>query len=144
MENELLKQILQGINELKIDVHDLKTDVSILKTDVSNLKTDGIEIKTDISGLKEGQTSLQQNQVSLQQGLASLQQSQESLQQGQTRLEQDFAAFRLEYRKDMQRIDVRLKGTNERLDSFKFDTDLLIEKEAKLEFKVNNLEKNLK
>lgn len=116
MENELLKQILQGINELK--------------TDVSVLKADGIEIKSDISGLKEGQTSLQQGQTSLQ--------------QGQTRLEQDFAAFKHEYRKDMQRIDLRLKGTNERLDSFKFDTDLIIEKEAKLEFRVNNLEKHLK
>ncbi|MGD6831127.1 hypothetical protein ACQCT5_03120 [Sutcliffiella halmapala] len=109
MENELLKQILQGINELK--------------TDVSVLKADGIEIKSDISGLKEGQTSLQQ---------------------GQTRLEQDFAAFKHEYRKDIQRIELRLNGTNERLDSFKFDTDLIIEKEAKLEFRVNNLEKHLK
>lgn len=115
MEKELLKQILQGINELKTDVHDLKADVSILKVD-------NVEIKSDIRSLKEGHSRLEK---------------------GQTRLEQDFAAFKQEYRKDIQRIDLRLKGTNERLDSFKFDTDLLIEKEAKLEFRVNNLEKRL-
>ncbi len=39
----------------------------------------------------------------------------------------DLVAFKQEYRKDMQRIDVRLNGTNERLDSFKFDSDFLIE-----------------
>jgi hypothetical protein len=35
----------------------------------------------------------------------------------------------------------KLKAQNDILQSFKYDTDLLIEKNAKLEFKVNNIEK---
>ncbi|WP_404346672.1 hypothetical protein LG311_13185 [Sutcliffiella horikoshii] len=86
MENELLKQILQGINEMKVDISTLKNDVDTLKT--------------------------------------------------------EFKDYKDEYRRDMKKIDLRLNATNERLDSFKFDTDLLIEKNAKLEFRVNRLEKN--
>jgi DNA repair ATPase RecN len=41
----------------------------------------------------------------------------------------------------LDRIDKKLKSQNDILQSFKFDTDLLIEKNAKLEFKVNSLEK---
>ncbi|WP_404468247.1 hypothetical protein [Sutcliffiella horikoshii] len=86
MENELLKQILQGINEMKVDISTLKNDVDTLKT--------------------------------------------------------EFKDYKDEYRRDMKKIDLRLNATNERLDSFKFDSDLLIEKNAKLEFRVNRLEKN--
>ncbi|UAL45874.1 hypothetical protein K7887_13085 [Sutcliffiella horikoshii] len=76
MENELLKQILQGINEMKVDISTLKNDVDTLKT--------------------------------------------------------EFKDYKDEYRRDMKKIDLRLNATNERLDSFKFDTDLLIEKNAKV------------
>ncbi|TYS68290.1 hypothetical protein FZC76_11165 [Sutcliffiella horikoshii] len=93
MENELLKQILQGINEMKTDISTLKSDVSTLKSDVDTLKV-------------------------------------------------EFKQYKDEYRRDMKKIDLRLNATNERLDSFKFDTDLLIEKNAKLEFRINRLEKN--
>lgn len=41
----------------------------------------------------------------------------------------------------MDRVDSKLKAQNDILQSFKYDTDLLIEKNAKLEFKVNNIEK---
>lgn len=41
----------------------------------------------------------------------------------------------------LDRIDKKLKSQNDILQSFKFDTDLLIEKNAKLEFKVNSIEK---
>ncbi|WP_226679807.1 hypothetical protein [Sutcliffiella horikoshii] len=78
MENELLKQILQGINEMKADITTLKSDVDTLKV--------------------------------------------------------EFKQYKDEYRRDMKKIDLRLNFTNERLDSFKFDSDLLIEKNAKLEF----------
>ncbi|WP_404458157.1 hypothetical protein [Sutcliffiella horikoshii] len=86
MENELLKQILQGIIEMKVDISTLKNDVDTLKT--------------------------------------------------------EFKDYKDEYRRDMKKIDLRLNATNERLDSFKFDSGLLIEKNAKLEFRVNRLEKN--
>lgn len=100
MENDLLKQILQGINEMKVDIRELKNDVNTLKSDVTTLKSDVDTLKVEFRQYKE------------------------------------------EYRRDMKKIDLRLNATNERLDSFKFDTDLLIEKNAKLEFRVNRLEKN--
>jgi outer membrane murein-binding lipoprotein Lpp len=89
----MLKQILQGINEMKADISTLKSDVSTLKSDVDSLKL-------------------------------------------------QFKQYKAEYRRDMKKIDLRLNATNETLDSFKFDTDLIIEKNPKLEFSVNRKEKN--
>lgn len=114
MENELLKQILQGINEMKVDIRELKSNVSTLKSDVSTLKSDVSTLKSDVSTLKSDVDTLKV----------------------------EFKHYKDEYRRDMKKIDLRLNATNERLDLFKFDTDLLIEKNAKLEFRVNRLEKN--
>ncbi|MGD6814476.1 CCDC90 family protein [Sutcliffiella horikoshii] len=121
MENEMLKQILQGINEMKVDIGELKSDVSTLKSDVSTLKSDVSTLKSDVYTLKNDVSTLK-NDVDT--------------------LKTEFKDYKDEYRRDMKKIDLRLNATNERLDSFKFDTDLLIEKNAKLEFRVNRLEKN--
>ncbi|MDN5363009.1 MAG: hypothetical protein PWQ91_70 [Eubacteriales bacterium] len=62
---DLLKQILLGINSmdkrlqnLESDVSGLKTDVSALKTDVSTLKTDVSTLKTDVAHLKADVSTL--------------------------------------------------------------------------------------
>ncbi|MCM3617478.1 hypothetical protein M3936_07795 [Sutcliffiella horikoshii] len=121
MENELLKQILQGINEMKLDISDLKSDVSVLKSDVSVLKSDVNVLKSDVSTLKSDVSTLKNDVESIK---------------------VEFKQYKDEYRRDMKKIDLRLNATNERLDSFKFDTDLLIEKNAKMEFRINRLEKS--
>ncbi|WP_221568719.1 hypothetical protein [Alkalihalobacillus sp. TS-13] len=44
---------------------------------------------------------------------------------------------------DMQKIDTRLKAMNERLDSFKFDTDFIVQKQAQQEMELNRINKRL-
>lgn len=48
-DNEILKQILAEMQEMKADIKELKSDVSSLKSDVSTLKTDVAEIKTTVN-----------------------------------------------------------------------------------------------
>ena len=49
---EILKQILSELSDIKTDIKGLKDDVSSLKADVSSLKTDVSILKTDVIELK--------------------------------------------------------------------------------------------
>ena len=47
-----MKQILDRLTEMGLDIKDIKTDVAGLKTDVAGLKTDVAEIKTRVGNLE--------------------------------------------------------------------------------------------
>lgn len=55
----LLKQILAGIQGLKVDVKELKADMQELQTDVKELKADVQVLKADVQGLKADVRELQ-------------------------------------------------------------------------------------
>ncbi|MBF7082479.1 hypothetical protein IT084_05735 [Desulfallas sp. Bu1-1] len=58
---EILKQILGGIKDIKQDVGNLKQDVGVLKQDVGNLKQDVSSLKQDIGVLKQDVGVLKQD-----------------------------------------------------------------------------------
>ncbi len=68
---EILKQILNEIKDLKADVSNLTTDLTGLKTDVADLKTDVTNLKTDVLFLKEGQGRIETKVDSLSSELRS-------------------------------------------------------------------------
>ncbi len=63
--------------------------------------------------------------------------------QGINELKAEMTDIKEQQSKDMQKIDTRLKAMNERLDSFKFDTDYIVKKQAQQEMEINRINKRL-
>lgn len=76
---EILKQILNEIKDLKADVSNLTTDLTGLKTDVSNLTTDLTGLKTDVSDLKTDVTNLKTDVLFLKEGQGRIETKVDSL-----------------------------------------------------------------
>ena len=47
-----MKQILDRLTEMGIDIKDIKTDIKDIKTDVAGLKTDVVGLKTSVGNLE--------------------------------------------------------------------------------------------
>ena len=63
---QILKEILSGINDLKIDVNSLKNDVNSLKNDVNDLKTEQIKTNERLTNLELGQKEIKEQLTGFQ------------------------------------------------------------------------------
>ena len=61
-----MKQILDRLTEMGLDIKDIKTDVAGLKTDVAGLKTDIAGLKTDVADLKTSVGNLERSVEQIQ------------------------------------------------------------------------------
>ncbi|MCD9022288.1 hypothetical protein [Cohnella silvisoli] len=68
----ILKQILNKLDTMQLDITEIKTDVAELKTDVAVLKTDVAVLKTDVAVLKTDVAELKTDVAVLKTDVAEL------------------------------------------------------------------------
>ena len=66
---EVLKQILNGIQEMRVGMNDLKLGQNGLEVDIKDLKQGQNGLEVDIKDLKQGQNRLEIGQEKLQKNL---------------------------------------------------------------------------
>ncbi|WP_152912106.1 hypothetical protein [Caloranaerobacter sp. TR13] len=136
MVNELLKQILGELKDLKSDISSLKENQAKMQEDISSLKENQVRIQEDISKMQEDISSLKENQVKMQEDISELK-------QGQVRLETKLDEVSnklddLEAKNAQRHIEV-----NGKLDKITDDIEFIKHKEFENEQDIFKIKKKL-
>lgn len=97
---QVLKKILNVLNELKSDVNELKSDVNELKSDVNTSKTE---------------------QVKVNERLTRLEYKVDKLEIGQKEIKENLNGFQDEYTETIQNVSVKIDNVDLNIETFKSD-----------------------
>ncbi|WP_018664703.1 hypothetical protein [Heyndrickxia acidiproducens] len=130
---EILRQILNELKEMRSNFSGLKEDVGTLKegqgrleNEVAGLKKDVVTLKEDTASLKEDVVTLKEDTASLKEDVVTLKEDTASLKENVTTLKEDTACLkngqdRIETKVDHLTLELRsnFKFTNDKLEEHK-------------------------